>query len=224
MRYRRVVSFVIILSAAVVFCLAMSGCGTKQEQPGSEETATPAVEQPVPPAPRAATLAAGTPIAIVTSSTLSTKTNKTGEAFQAILNQDIVDGEWVIAKKGAPVAGLISNSDPGGRVKGVASIAVRLKQLTLADGRQVSIATNSYSVSANTTKKKDATKIGVGAGLGAAVGAIAGGGKGAAIGAGVGGAVGTGAALATRGDPAKIPSETAITFKLTAPLEVVEEN
>ena len=232
MRYRRTLSFIIIICTAVVLCLGLSGCGKSPEKPVTEETpadqtapagqTAPAVKE-APAPPRVVTLDAGTPIAVVTSSTLSTKSNQSGEAFQASLNQDIVDGDWIIAKRGAPVAGVITNSDPGGKVKGVASITISLSQLNLADGSQVSIKTNSYSRSASSTKKKDAAKIGIGAGVGAAIGAIAGGGKGAAIGAGVGGAAGTGAVLATRGDPATIPSETAITFKLAMPLEVTQK-
>ena len=172
---------------------------------------------------RKAVFAAGTPITVVTSSTLSTKTNQTGEPFQASLANDLADGDWVVARKGASVTGVISDSDPGGRVKGVASITLQLKKLMLADGREVSISTTAYGAEAKSSKKKDAARIGIGAGIGAAVGAIAGGGKGAAIGAGVGGAAGTGATLAKRGDPAAIPSETPIRFELTAPLEIVEQ-
>src|SRR5262249_38722714 len=150
------------------------------------------------------TLASGRAISVYTSSTLSTKANKTGEPFSANLANAIADGDWLIARKGAPVEGVIVNSDPGGRVKGVASMAVKLNRLTLADGRTVAIATNTFAIKAKTTKKKDATKIGIGAGAGALIGAIAGGGKGAAIGAAAGGAAGTGVVLATRGDPAVI--------------------
>lgn len=186
------------------------------------KTSTAAVTPKAAPAPvvRKTTLAAGTPIKVVTSSALSTKTNQSGDAFEAILNEAIVDGAWTIAKRGATVRGIVSQADPGGRVKGVATMTLKLTSLTLADGREVSLDTNSYSVAAKTTKKKDATKIGIGAGIGAAIGAIAGGGKGAAIGAGVGGAAGTGAALATHGDPAVVAAETLITFELAEPLQV----
>jgi hypothetical protein len=175
------------------------------------------------PAPRTITLAEGTPIQVLTINTLSTKTVQTRDEFEASLDQAIVEGKWTIAKRGATVKGIITESDPGGRVKGVASMSLKLTSLTLADGREVSIGTNTYTVEAKTTKKKDATKIGIGAGIGAAIGAIAGGGKGAAIGAGVGGAAGTGTVLATRGDPAVISSETPITFELTSPLKVTEK-
>jgi hypothetical protein len=175
------------------------------------------------PAPRTITLAEGTPIYVVTINTLSTKTNEAREEFEASLDKAIVDGKWTIAKRGATVKGIISDSDPGGRVKGVASMSLRLTSLTLSDGREVSIKTNTYSIEAKASKKKDAAKIGIGAGIGAAIGAIAGGGKGAAIGAGVGGAAGTGTVLASRGDAAVISSETLITFELAAPLKVTEK-
>jgi hypothetical protein len=177
---------------------------------------------PAPAPPRVFTLAEGTAISIYTANTLSTKTNKDGERFVASLARPIVDGDWVIAKKGAPVEGVIVNSDPGGRVKGRASMTVELRSLQLADGRTVDLSSSSYTKVAKGTKKKDATKIGIGAGVGAAIGAIAGGGKGAAIGAGVGGAGGTGVVLATRGDPAVIPSESQLTFRVKEPVTVTK--
>jgi hypothetical protein len=187
---------------------------------GTEKTAESIAPKP---APRTITLAEGTPVHIVTINTLSTKTNQANEEFEASLDKAIVEGKWTIAKRGATVKGIITESDPGGRVKGVASISLKLTSLTLADGREVSIRTNTHMVEAKSSKKKDATKIGIGAGIGAAIGAIAGGGKGAAIGAGVGGGAGTGAVLATRGDAAVVSSETPITFELTAPLKVTEK-
>jgi hypothetical protein len=177
---------------------------------------------PAPAPPRVFTLAAGTPISIYTANTLSTKSNKDGERFVASLARPIVDGDWVIAKKGAPVEGVIVNSDPGGRVKGRASMTVELRSLQLADGRTVDLSSSSYTKVAKGTKKKDALKIGIGAGVGAAIGAIAGGGKGAAIGAGAGGAGGTGVVLATRGDPAVIPSESQLSFRLKEPVTVTK--
>jgi hypothetical protein len=162
-------------------------------------------------------------LSVYTSSPISTKTHKTGDTFVGSLSKAIVDKDWVIAKQGAPVDGVVTSSDPGGRVKGVASINVALRHLTLADGRKVAISTSSYSKLAPTTKKKDAKKIGIGAGAGAVIGAIAGGGKGAAIGAGVGGGAGTATALATRGDPAVIPGEALLTLRLSAPVKITKQ-
>ena len=129
----------------------------------------------------------------------------------------------MIAKKGAHVEGVVVKSDPGGKVKEVASIAVTLDSLTLADGRSVRLSASQFLRQAKTTKGKDAKKIGIGAGVGAAIGAIAGGGKGAAIGAGVGGAAGTGAVLATHGDPAVISAETRLSFTLRSPVKITKQ-
>jgi hypothetical protein len=192
---------------------------TETAKTGAGGTA-PTPEKPAP--PRTFTLSSGRVLSVYTASPISTKTNKTGDAFTGSLSKAIVDGDWVIAKQGAPVEGVVTSSDPGGRVKGVASIAVALKSLTLADGSRVAISTNSYNKLAPTSKKKDAKKVGIGAGAGAVIGAIAGGGKGAAIGAGVGGGAGTAATLATRGDPAVIPDETLLTFRLSEPVTVTK--
>jgi hypothetical protein len=183
--------------------------------------AAPPPQQPPPP-PRVFTIRAGAPISISTARELSTKTAKDGDVFTASLARPIVDGDWVIAKRGALVEGVIVNSDPGGRVKGLASMTVKLRSLQLADGSTVNLSTSSYTKQAKSSKKKDAVKIGIGAGIGAAIGAIAGGGKGAAIGAGAGGGAGTGVVLATRGDPAVIPSESQLNFRLQSPITVTK--
>ena len=190
--------------------------------PGAAPANTAGAGAAPPAPPRVFTIRAGTAITISTASDLSTKTAKDGDLFTASLARPIVDGDWVIAKRGATVQGVVVNSDPGGRVKGRASMTVKLRSMQLADGRTVDLSTSSYTKEAKGTKKKDAMKIGIGAGIGAAIGAIAGGGKGAAIGAGAGGGAGTGLVLATRGDPAVIPSESQLTFRLQGPITVTK--
>lgn len=184
---------------------------------------TPVAPAPPPPPPRKqATLAAGTAIEVRTTNTLSTKVVKTGERFVATLEQPLMSGTWVIAPKGATVEGKIVEADEGGRVKGLASLTVALTALTTEDGQRVPLETNSVSVQAKSSVKKDVAKTGIATGVGAAVGAIAGGGKGAAIGAGVGAGAGAAGTLATRGDPAVIPAETVLHFQLAAPVTVTE--
>lgn len=175
-----------------------------------------------PPRPREFTLPAGSNVVVRTVSALSTKTATNGEAFEATLHQPLeVDG-YVIADRGATVKGQVAQSDPGGRVKGVASIAVKLTSLTTASGETIALPTDAIGKDAPSSKKKDALKVGIASGVGAAIGAIAGGGKGAAIGAGAGAAGGTGVVMATRGDPAVIPAESLLTFRTTAPITVTE--
>lgn len=184
---------------------------------------TPGKSQPsAPPAPRQFTLSAGTSIPVRTTTALSTKTAAPGDAFEATLTRDLLVDDYLVAPRGSTVTGRVTNSDPGGKVKGLASISVALTSISTANG-PIAIQTSAVGQQAKTTKRKDAAKIGIGAGIGAAIGAIAGGGKGAAIGAGIGGAGGTGMVLATKGDAAVIPSESLLTFRLSAPVTVTEK-
>jgi len=197
--------------------LSLAGCSRTGEPPAvSDSKSVP--EAPVAKA-EAVIIREGTPLKIRTSTELSTKTIKTGDSFTATLAEPIVIEGKVVAPRGSRVEGRVVNSDPGGRVKGVATISVRLTRLRLGD-RGVEINTGVIAQKAHTTKRKDATEIGIGAGVGAAIGALAGGGQGAAIGAASGGAAGTGLVLATHGEPAILPAESVLTFKLTAPVTV----
>jgi hypothetical protein len=172
--------------------IAIAGCSrTPEQQPVSSSQPAPEAAPPLPAKPASVTIGQGTRIQIRTETELSTKDVKTGDSFTATLAEPIsVDGQ-VIAPRGARVDGRVVDSDPGGRVKGVATISVRLTQLHVG-GHPVAIRTGAIVREAHATKRKDAVKVGIGAGIGAAIGAIAGGGQGAAIGAASGGAAGTG--------------------------------
>jgi hypothetical protein len=171
--------------------------------------------------PREFTLPAGTVLPVRTTAELSTKSVKNGSVFDALLEQDLVVDGTTLAKAGSRVSCIVVSSDPGGRVKGVASMAVAARSIAGAGGNTINVKTDSYGVEANTTKGRDAKRTGIATGAGAVIGAIAGGGSGAAIGAGAGAAAGVGANMATRGDAAVIPTETLIEFTLSAPATVV---
>jgi hypothetical protein len=175
---------------------------------------------PVARVPASVTIAEGTEVKIRLNSTLSTQTAQAGQAFDGVLMEPLMAGNTVVAAQGAPVTGVVADSDEGGRVKGLAQISLRLAGVELVDGRVADISTNTIGREARNTKKKDAITVGVASGVGAAIGAIAGGGRGAAIGAGAGAAGGSGVVLATRGVPATFPAETPLTFTLQAPLSM----
>jgi len=178
------------------------------------------VVERVAPRPASVTIPAGTVIPVRTLGTLSTKTADNGSPFAATLDSDLVVGGKVIARKGADAKGIVVSSDPGGRVKEVASMGVTIRSIEGVNGDPITVTTGTYTVVAKKSVKKDAVKVGIASGVGAAIGAIAGGGKGAAIGAGAGAGAGTGAVLATHGDPAVLPSESRISFRTTAPVTV----
>ena len=190
------------------------------QPPTSSQASQPAARPAAP--PRSITLDAGTALLVRTTSTISTKSHKVGDTFAASLEEPLVQGTVVIAPKGSTVMGKIVESDPGGRVSGVASMTVALDSMETAQGLTVSLDTNPIRIEAQSTVKKDAAKVGIATGIGAAIGAIAGGGKGAGIGAATGAGAGTGVVLATRGDAAEIASESVLDFQLASPVTVTE--
>lgn len=192
--------------------IAFPACSKAPVEPA--ETAAPESK----PLFREMTVPAGTRLKIWTTTSLSTSSTRAGEAFEATLAEPLAIEGKTIAERGTAVRGVVADSNPGGRVKGVARIAVRLTDLEVGTGTEVR--TNVVTFYAPRTRKRDAMMIGIGSGVGATIGAIAGGGAGAAIGAGVGGGAGTAGVLATRGKPAVIPAESLLTFTLREPLRV----
>jgi hypothetical protein len=183
--------------------------------------APPVAARATAPVPAATVLLpAGTTLRVRLGSTLSTKVNHAGESFTATLASPlIVDGRQV-AGVGSEATGIVTSSDDGGRVKGRASLGVRLTSISTANGETIPVRTAPVVRLAPASKKKDALKIGIGSGIGAAIGAIAGGGRGAAIGAGAGAGAGTGVVLATHGSPAVLPTEALLTFRTSEPVQV----
>jgi hypothetical protein len=145
-----------------------------------------------------------------------------GDTFVATLDKELVADGFVIAERGARVEGRVVSSDRGGKVKGVASLAVELTRVRTSDGQNVAVETDSFARQAEQSRRQDAAKVGAGAAIGAVIGAVGGGGKGAAIGAGAGGGIGAGTVLLTRGDAARLPTETRINFRLRGPVTLTE--
>jgi hypothetical protein len=196
--------------------------------PAHTENVTPAPDSapppatPPPPPPRQVSLNAGMLIPVRLIDGLTSERNNTGDTFTGSLDAALVVDGLVIAERGARVEGRVVSADKGGKVKGVATLAVQLTRIHLSDGQAVSVQSDSFEKHAEQTRGTDAAKVGGAAAIGAIIGAIAGGGKGAAIGAGAGGGVGAGDVLLTRGKPAVLPSETRISFRLSTPVTITE--
>lgn len=182
--------------------------------------ANPVVSNPAPVAPKPIVLSAGTALSVRTTNTLSTKLQKTGDTFEVSLAEPlVVDGREVVPRN-TMLMGRVVDSDPGGRVKGVASMSIELNQLHLDSGKMIEINTSLVSVEAASSAKKDAVKVGVATAVGTAIGAIAGGKKGAGIGAATGAGAGTAVVLGTRGDAAEVAGESLLDFTLSSPVTV----
>lgn len=214
------------ITAAILasVCAACGGSGTSQQSAAPAPGEEPKAEAPAPPKPaepvfKEVTLPAGTTLRLELKSAVASDTSKVEDPVRAVLRQAVsVDGTTVLPV-GTELAGAVTAVQRSGRVKGLASIAYRFDSLRHS-GERYDIRTASISHEAKATKKKDATKIAIGAGAGAALGAIFGGGGGAAKGAAIGGAGGTGVVVATRGEEVRLGPGADVTTRLTAPLTV----
>ena len=212
---------------AVLAAVTMTvGCGRSAESPetaaaegsvaGAAGKAEAAAGIPI---YREVTLPAGTTLPLDLKTTVASDTSQVEDTVRATLRRAItIDGMQVLPA-GTEVVGAVTHAERSGRVKGRATVSFRFTSLQHA-GDRYDIRTEAVSRTAAATKGKDATKIAVGAGAGAAVGALLGGGSGAAKGAAIGGAGGTGVVLATRGKEVRLGPGADVNTKLTSPLTI----
>ncbi len=188
---------------------------------GSEASvdAVPLAGSALRPTWREVTIPAGSLLRARLETTVGSNISRVESPVRAILTEPVmVDGSQAVGS-GAPLAGSVIEVRRSGRVQGRATVALRFDSITVDDER-FDLRTEPISRTARGTKKKDATKIGIGTAAGAVIGGIIGGGKGAAIGAGTGAGAGTAVVMSTRGTEVQIPRGTTLTIKLTEPLMV----
>ena len=175
--------------------------------------------RPAAPRFREITLPAGTELPLKLESALASDTSAVEDPVRASLRRSVVRDEVTVLPAGTSLRGVVTGVQRSAKVKGRASLAFRFTSLAV-DDESYDIRTSSVAREAAGTKKKDATKIGIGAGAGAIIGGIAGGGKGAAIGTAIGGGAGTGMVLATRGEEVRLAAGTPVTVTLSEALTV----
>ena len=217
-------------TALAIACVACSGTGSTATTEESAESADAAAAEAAGgsaakaagkaiPAYREVTIPSGTTLRLDLRSSIASDTSKVEDRVNATLREALViDGQTVVPT-GAELVGTVTDVADSGRVKGRARIAYRFNSMTVGN-EQYDIDTAPTSHIAEATKSEDATKIGIGAGAGAAIGALLGGGSGAAKGAVIGGAAGTGAVLATKGKEVRLGPGANVTSKLSAPVTV----
>jgi hypothetical protein len=168
---------------------------------------------------REVSLPAGTAVRVRLVEAVDTDNDHSGDVFTATLDSPLVIGKDVVVPRGARFQGRVTSSDPSGRLKGRAYLALTLDSFDL-NGQKYVLRTNTVERVSDPHKKRNWMLIGGGSGVGAAIGAIAGGGKGAAIGAAAGAGAGTAGAAATGKMQVRLPAETPLTFSLSKPVPV----
>ena len=221
---------------AVFIALAVPLLAQQAAQPGS--TPDQVVQQQgenrraldnLPPVPSAAlpaelTIPAGTFVTVRLMGSLSSEVNQRGDGFSAMLEQPVVVGGWVVARRGQIAIGHVAEVQKAGRVKGVSSMGLALSDIPVVDGRQLPVMSQLIQTSAGPSKGRDALAVAGTTGLGAAIGGAVDGGAGAGIGAAAGAAAGIAGVLLTPGKPTVFPPETLLTFRLQAPVTINTEH
>lgn len=187
---------------------------------GGNEMNSPASSAPAAaPEPQPVVVPAGTTLTVRLGESVGSKISSPGQSFSATLASAVtVDGNAVIPA-GASARGTVVDAKPLGKFKGGAVLEVRLTSITV-NGSEKTIETSAIERTEKGKGKRTAVLAGGGTALGAIIGGIAGGGKGAAIGALAGGGAGAGGAAFTGNKDIVLPAESALSFKLKAPLEV----
>jgi hypothetical protein len=165
------------------------------------------------------TIPAGMGVTVRTTTMIDTDRNRVGDAFDSVLDEDLVSGTQTVAPRGTVVHGRIAYAKESSGLSGQAQLILELTDLVL-NGKKYPVRTSDYTEVGTSRTGKTAATVGGTAALGAIIGAIAGGGKGAAIGAASGAAVGTGVQVVTKGKVLRIPAETVLEFKLQTSLTV----
>ena len=176
---------------------------------------------PPPPAPefRELTIHSGATLSATLTTPLASNTSKVEDTVRATLKSSVAIDGVELLPAGATITGHVTKALESAKVKGRAMIAFRFNSVDTHSGPE-HMSTQTITHEAASTKGKDATKIGIGAGAGAIIGGIVGGGSGAATGAAIGGGAGTATVLATKGEEVTLPAGTPVTVTLTAPLTI----
>lgn len=149
---------------------------------------------------------------------LSSETAKLEDVVEATLSNAVSVDNVEVLPAGSTVRGTVTGVEQSGKVKGRASLALQFDTLIVRNERVPMSAR--WAAQAESTKKSDAKKIGIGAGAGAVIGGLIGGGKGAATGAAIGGGAGTAMVLTSEGKPIALSKGEDISVKLLSPIDI----
>jgi hypothetical protein len=193
-------------------------------QPDASAAAAPAQAMAPPPPPpppvekpKPIVVPAGTTLTITVGQALSSKTSQTGQTFIGSVAQPVSVGGRPAIPAGSTVSGTVVTAKSKGKIKGQGELDLALTGVTVR-GQTYNIQTGVLDNTVKGKGKRTAVATGGGAAGGALIGGIAGGGKGAGIGALVGAGAGLLGGSLTGNQQIEIPAESALSFRLTAPL------
>ena len=166
------------------------------------------------PVRRRVTAPSGARVSVSVTQQLSASHNEVGDSFSGVLSEPVTSRDGaVVFQRGARVEGSVIAAKGRGRFKGAGALGIQVVSIN-----GVRVSTTAYEKEAAGKGKRTAGFIGGGGGAGALIGGLAGGGKGALLGGLLGAGAGTAGAAYTGNKDVVIPSESVVTFRLTAPV------
>jgi hypothetical protein len=159
---------------------------------------------------------AGQELDVRLNTTLSSKTAKVEQRFEAITVADLTQNGTALIPAGSTVRGVVSAVDPADRIHRAGSLTLSFDEINVR-GRTHSMRAMATNAFESGGIRDEAGTAGIGAGAGAIVGGVLGGLKGAILGAVIGAG---GAIAATEGKDIELPAGSIIRIRLDSPVTI----
>jgi hypothetical protein len=159
---------------------------------------------------------AGQELDVRLGTTLSSKTAKVEQRFEATTVADVTQNGTALIPAGSMVRGVVSGVDPAGRLDRAGSLTLSFDEMTVR-GRTYPTRAMATNVFESGGIREEKGTAGIGAGAGAILGGVLGGLKGAILGAVIGAG---GAIAATEGKDIELPAGSIIRIRLDSPVTV----
>jgi len=159
---------------------------------------------------------AGQELDVRLGTTLSSKTAKVEQRFEATTVADVTQNGRVLIPAGSIVRGVVSAVDPADRIHRAGSLTLSFDEINVR-GRGYSMRAMATNVFESGGIRDEGGTAGIGAGAGAILGGVLGGLKGAILGAVIGAG---GAIAATEGKDIELPAGSIIRIRLDSPVTI----
>jgi hypothetical protein len=170
--------------------------------------------------PAELTIRPGSFVTVRVNETISSDRSHPGDSFSGVLMQPLVVDGIVMAERGQAVYGRVAEAEKA-RSDAPSRLALELTELSLVDGVQTPVRSQMATRRGDRESKAEQANTIIGTTVwGAVIGSAVGWRTGAAIGAGAGAGAGAVAVMLTRNRPTVIYPETALTFRIDAPVVV----
>ena len=184
------------------------------------------------------TVAAGTKLNCRLTQTLSTKSNFQNDPFQARVSEPLYVGNDTVIPVGSVIDGRIAWLVKPGRIRGVGEMRLDIDQITLPDGRKLTLSavlSNAYGapdakvhgeegyVKGPSSKLRDVQEVTLGMGGGGFIGLLIAGPHGAVIGGAIGAGAGIADSMRRRGADLTLPTGTQLEYQLTREVLVASD-